>query len=165
VSASSNNPVDEKAAVSISEMARMVGLSRQRFGQLVKAGVFPEPLYDLTTKRPFYDQMMQHSCLEVRRRNCGINGKVVMFYARRSPASPVAKATKSKKAAQPERYGDILDGLKALGLVTAKSAHVVEAVAELFPGGIEDVDAGEVIRAVFMHLRGTNTGEKVGRKP
>jgi predicted DNA-binding transcriptional regulator AlpA len=42
----SNNPEPKKAAISIQEMAAQCGLSRQRFMQLVKAGVFPAPLYD-----------------------------------------------------------------------------------------------------------------------
>jgi len=59
-----------KAAVTVAEMARMVGLSRARFYQLQKAGVFPAPKYDDVKKRPFYDQEAQKACLEVRRRNC-----------------------------------------------------------------------------------------------
>ena len=66
----------------------MCGLSRQRFSQLVKAGVFPEPLRDGATGRPYYDGPGQEACLEVRRRNCGANGRVVLFYARRQP--PIA---------------------------------------------------------------------------
>ena len=41
----------EKQAVSVAEMARMVGLSRGRFYQLV-GNTFPHPQYDLTTRRP-----------------------------------------------------------------------------------------------------------------
>ena len=33
-----------KVAVSVAEMARMVGLSRARFYQLRRAGVFPTPV-------------------------------------------------------------------------------------------------------------------------
>jgi hypothetical protein len=68
-----------KAVVSISEMARMVGLSRSRFHQLIGT-TFPWPLYAVSTKRPFYDEELQKLCLEVRRRNCGIDGKPVLFY-------------------------------------------------------------------------------------
>jgi hypothetical protein len=45
-----------KAAVIVSEMARMVGLSRARFYQLRKAGVFPLPVYDVATRRPVYTE-------------------------------------------------------------------------------------------------------------
>ena len=46
---------ETKAVVSISEMARMVGLSRSRFHQLIGT-TFPWPLYSVSTKRPFYDE-------------------------------------------------------------------------------------------------------------
>src|SRR5208337_2925788 len=107
---SSDNSGEKKAAVSIKEMAALCGLSRQRFMQLVKAGVFPPPLYDVQSKRPFYPEDLQSVCVEIRRRNCGINGKVVMFYARRvtaPPAVPTEPARKPKsKRADAGRYAD-----------------------------------------------------------
>src|SRR3990172_12381757 len=104
-----------KAIVSVAEMARMCSLSRARFYQLVKEGVFPPPLYNIETKRPFFTEDMQEVCLEVRRRNCGINGKPVMFYARRfgSPSMPKPKKTPAEKSHQ---HADLIEGLKALGL-------------------------------------------------
>lgn len=156
----SDNSGENKAAVSIKEMASLCGLSRQRFMQLVKAGIFPTPLYDVGTKRPFYSEDLQAVCLEVRRRNCGINGKVVMFYSRRCTAPtppPTEKAKKPKdKPVKNGRYADILDGLRGLGLVMATAAQVAEAVGELFPQGTAAADPAEVIRAVFLHLRGKN---------
>jgi len=134
--------------------------------QLVKTGVFPAPLYDVTSKRPYYSEELQAQCLEVRKRNIGINGKVVMFYARRP--SSTTNAPKSKKPqskpTDSDRYADIVDGLKALGLVTATTVQVAEAVGQLFPQGTEGVEPGEVIRAVFVHLHGKNSRENVGRK-
>ena len=66
--------VEIKQAVTVSEMARMVGLSRARFYQLI-GSAFPFPVYNVSTKRPFFDESLQTICLEVRRRNCGIDGK------------------------------------------------------------------------------------------
>src|ERR1700751_4531911 len=77
-----------KAAVTVAEMARMVGLSRARFYQLMQAGAFPWPVYAVSTRRPIYVQELQEVCLEVRRRNCGIDGKPVLFYARRLGSAP-----------------------------------------------------------------------------
>ncbi len=76
-----------KAAVSIAEMARMVGLSRARFNQLMGM-TFPWPRFSLSNRRPFYDELLQNLCPEVRRRNCGIDGKPVLFYAKRIGNSP-----------------------------------------------------------------------------
>lgn len=78
---------ETKVAVSVAEMARMVGLSRARFYQLIQAGVFPAPERHAETGRPFYGEEAQRTCLEVRRRNCGVNGKLVLFYSRRLPSS------------------------------------------------------------------------------
>lgn len=53
------NNVQTKAVVTVAEMARMCGLSRARFYQLQNAGVFPTPLYDVSTRRPFYVEEAQ----------------------------------------------------------------------------------------------------------
>ena len=153
-----NIPEPMKAAICIRAMASEVSLSRQRFMQLVKAGVFPAPLYDVTTRRPFYTEELQAQCLEVRKRNVGINGKVVMFYARRPctmTTTPKAKKPPSKAIAS-ERYGEVVDGLKALGLVNVTTKLVAEAVRQIFPQGMSVIDPSEVIRAVFIHLHGKN---------
>lgn len=164
---SSNDPMASKAAICIKDMAALVGLSRQRFMQLVKAGVFPAPLRDETIGRPYYTDEMQAVCLDVRRRNCGINGKVVMFYARRrpSPTPPMRpRSVRPTKKAAGDRHADIVAGLHGLGLVTATDAQVADAVSDLFPQGTDRADPGHVIRAVFLHLRGKNAAEKVGGK-
>jgi hypothetical protein len=169
MTASSNHTEPGKAAVCIKEMAALVGLSRQRFMQLVKAGVFPAPLRDQVSGRPYYSDELQATCLEVRRRNCGINGKVVMFYARRAAGSTTTRQTRTLRPAVPkpaaaDRYTDITEGLHGLGLLTATAAQVADAVTDLFPQGTQDAVPGHVIRAIFLHLRGKNSAEKVGRK-
>src|SRR4051812_5990340 len=85
-----------QTVISVSDMARRVGLSRQRFTQLVSEGVFPSPVYDVQTRRPFYTAELQERCLEVKRRNVGVNGRVVLFYTKRLPAAvPTATRTPS----------------------------------------------------------------------
>jgi hypothetical protein len=148
---------DLRAVVTVSEMARMVGLSRARFYQLQKAGVFPPPVYQ--AGRPVYTAEMQEVCLEVRRKNRGINGQPVLFYTRRRPIAP---SKRQKQADQlPAKNKDIaalLDGLNALGLTTATAAQVLKVTEELFPQGT-GLDQAEVLRAVFLHLKqGGNEG-------
>ncbi len=166
VTTSCNNNGSFKAAICIKECAALVGLSRQRFMQLVKSGVFPAPLYNVQTKRPYYTEEMQIQVLGVRKRNMGINGQVVMFYARRPCTMTLALKTKKPKSKTKEldRYADILAGVRGLGNESATSAQVAEAVGTLFPNGIAGVDQGEVIRRVFLYLQGKNTGLNVGRK-
>jgi hypothetical protein len=150
-----------KMAVTVAEMARMVGLSRARFYQLQKAGVFPPPQMNEAKKRPFYDQEAQKVCLEVRRKNCGVNGQVVLFYARRQVIAPTRNKPKKVKAKQP--HTELVESLKALGLA-ATAAEVGEAVTDLFGGRTDGKDDGEVIRAVFLHLNRRNTSGNVGGK-
>ena len=111
------------------------GCQRARFYQLVGT-TFPWPLYDVATRRPFYDEELQAVCLEVRRRNCGIDGKPVLFYARRPLATPVpVRKPRKAAAANDDRHADLLDGLKGLGLAGVTAAQVAEAVKELYPTG------------------------------
>ena len=77
-----------KAVVSISEMARMVGPDPAVVFTSLIGTTFPWPLYYVSTRRPFYDELLQKSCLEVRRRNCGIDGRPVLFYCRRPINAP-----------------------------------------------------------------------------
>ena len=50
---------DLKAAVSVTEMARMLGMSRSRFYQLIQEGVFLPPIHDVETRRPFFPPKIQ----------------------------------------------------------------------------------------------------------
>ena len=164
---SSNISGTGKAAVCIREMAGMCGFSRQRFMQLVKAGVMPAPLRDEQTGRPFFTEEMQAQCLEIRRRGMGLNGKIIMFYCRRTQTSAAPGRPKVLKAKSPKvgvnQYVEIVDGLHGLGL-TVTGDQVGKTVASLFPQGTSGVDAGSVIRSVFLHLKGKNSAENVGGK-
>jgi hypothetical protein len=83
-----------KTVVTIVEMSRMVGLSNARFRQLI-GSTFPCPLYTETTHRPYYTEDMQLICLEVRRRNLGIDGQPVFFYTPREEKNSNAKGNNS----------------------------------------------------------------------
>lgn len=151
--------VSTRAVVTVSEMARMVGLSRARFYQLVEAGVFPHSVYCVSTRRPMYVEELQKVCLDVRRRNCGINGKPVLFYSRGYRPSIPAKTSKPP-VAKPKptaTHADLIDGLSALGLV-ATPVQVGEAVAALYPAGVNGTDRGQVLRAVFLRLKASEHG-------
>lgn len=145
-----------KFAVSIASMAKMVGLSRARFYQLMESGVFPRPERHAETGRPFYSEEQQKVVLEVRRRNCGINGQAVLFYARRLPTGPTPtkpQRVKPKPMPKVEPHADLLAALQALGLTGVTSLQVTKAVEESFPNGLVGVDEGEVVRAVFLRLK------------
>jgi hypothetical protein len=147
-----------QSTVTVAEMARMLGLSRSRFYQL-KGKAFPAPHYDPKTKRPYYPEDLQRVCLEVRRKNCGIDGKPILFYAKGS--APLVR--KPSPASKPDVPTDLIQGLKALGLNPVTSQVVNAALKELFPKGTSNMDQGEVLRAVFVHLKRQNSADNVGR--
>ena len=154
--------IETKAAVTVAEMARMVRLSRARFYQLQEAGVFPLPVYDVSTRRPIYVEELQEVCLEVRRRNCGINGKPVLFYAHRLGATPgKPKVQKPKVETKGKDVSALVDGLNSLGLTTATGSQIEQVTKHLFPKGTEGIDQGEVLRAVFLHLKRQNSADNV----
>jgi len=140
-----------KAIVTVSEMAKMVGLSRARFYQLVRAGAFPTPVY--RSGRPVYTAEMQEVCLGVRKSHRGVNGEPILFYAKRRPSRPArTPAPRNKDVAA------LVEGLNALGLTTATAAQVVEVTEELFPQGTKGLDQGEVLKRVFLYLKNQNRG-------
>ena len=144
-----------KSVVSVSEMARRCSLSRQRFHQLRKQGFFPQPDYSSDTGRPFYDEEKQAICLDVRKRNYGVNGRAILFYAGRT--STTRPSNRPLKSAPPKRkkspHHEMLESLKALGLLTITTDQVEAAIKAVFPDGTDGRDDGEVIRSVFLYLK------------
>lgn len=146
---------ESRSIVNVSQMARMVGLSRQRFWQLACEGVFLLPVYDIKTKRPLYISEMQEMNLRVRQTNFGLNNRPIMFYARRTTpvssgnAEPSRRRSVSPKLTQ--RHESIIEGLKQLGMSTVTSAQVDAAIKALYPNG-QSGDDGDVLRTIFVHL-------------
>jgi len=150
---------DIKAAVTVAEMSRMVGLSRQRFHQLVGTA-FPYPIYSLETRRPFFNEELQQICLEVRRRNFGVNGKPILFYAKgHQVEQPVETPRPIKRLAKKmpkDDCSEILAAVRGLGLVMVTSDQVSAAMKSAFPNGVDGIDQGQLIRSVFLLLKRNN---------
>jgi len=70
---------DLKTVCSVSELAKKLDLSRARFYQLQKKGVFPVPVYCTRTKRPFYSSALQQKCINIRKTGIGFDGRPVIF--------------------------------------------------------------------------------------
>ena len=141
-----------KAAVTVAEMARMLGMSRSRLYQLIGTA-FPEPSRD-DRGRPYFDEDQQQICLEVRKRNCGVDGRPILFYAPRGSVPTTSRKRKPKTNVAPtSESNEVLDGVKALGLPMATAAQVGAAVKQQFPNGTDGVDLGEVIRKVFLSIK------------
>ena len=145
--------VEVKSAVTVSEMARMVGLSRARFYQLIGTA-FPHPVYNVSTRRPFFDEGLQTISLEVRRRNCGIDGRPVLFYSRRLDL-PLPKKQRTTK------HKNLIVGLAGLGLSGITDQQVEAALVRLYPEGVAGVDEATLLRALFVDLMRQDRGDKV----
>ena len=141
---SSDNHI--KAICTVTELAKKLSLSRARFYQLQKMGVFPGPVYCIRTKRPFYPLELQQKCLAIRKTGIGHNGQFAIFYRMRKD-KPV------KPQSQPNtRYEQFANTLRQFGLKIAVS-EVKNAVNTLYPQGTADNDGGAIIKEVFRYFQ------------
>ena len=138
-----------KAVVSVVEMSSMVGLCKSRFYTLIQTGVFPEAVKHESCKRPVYDLEGQRKCLDIRRTGIGANGQPVLFNRKRKT---MARRDRRSRQQATGEHGELIEAVKSLGLTTTAGA-VEEALGRLFPNGCDDIDQGEVIRRVFLHLQ------------
>lgn len=137
-------------------MARRVGLSRSRFYDLVKAGIFPSPVYCIRTRRPMFLTEQQADCLRVKSSNIGVNGEYVLFYSAREQDAQTRRrprAARNTTAAPTDETADLVAGLRALGMSAVTDAQVAAALRSCFEDGWAGRDEGEVLRAVWQHLR------------
>ena len=140
--------LSDSAAVSISKMAEICLLSRSRFYELMDAGVFPKPVHLPSSKRPLFDRQLIKTCLEIRRTGMGDNGQPVVFNRKRKNG----QSRRPKALDTFNDYTDLLAALKSLGLTTTSQA-VEPCLRELYPEGWAEIDDGEVVRQVFLHLQ------------
>ena len=146
--------VSINSIISVTAMAKKVGLSRARFYQLQKEGFFPAALYCLRTHRPFYNAELQQKCLEVKATGIGaVNHLPILFYAPRNKNNGTTSKPVKKKPAQ-SNYTDFRDTLKQMGIVATVS-EISDALNRLYPGGVdEDADRGVIIRELFKFFKG-----------
>jgi len=143
--------VSINSIISVSAMAKKVGLSRARFYTLQREGFFPAALYCLRNHRPFYNLELQQQCIEVKATGIGVNLLPILFYSPRKN-NTMTKPVK-KKAAQ-KNYTEFRDTLKQMGVV-ATVGEVSDALNKLYPGGVdENVETGEIIRNLFKFFKG-----------
>jgi hypothetical protein len=137
-----------KAVCTVTELAKTLGLSRARFYQLQKSGVFPPPVYGVYTKRPYYHREAQEQCLHIRQTGIGYNGRPIVFNVSR----------KNKSRASPKdsdhRYRVATNTLKEMGLSQVTQGDIKKAVKAVYPEGWPpDLDDGVIIRNLFKYLQ------------
>jgi len=142
-----------RAAVSVSQMALMVGLSRASFYEHVKGGTFLAPVYSLGKRRPIYTAEMQRKNLEVKATQLGVNGEFVLFYERQTRVEVGHPPQRRRSAASGTVASEYLRSLERLGLSELSDAQVEQALASCYPQGSAGVAEGDVLRVIYRFLR------------
>jgi len=138
-----------KPVISVTEMAKNLNLSRARFYQLLEQGIFPQPIYDLRTHRPIYDARLQERCLEIRNSGIGANNQYILFYSPRKKEAHPRISKKRKKTNSIHK--EFAETLNSMGL-SCSVKDVSNAINELYPDGIGEIEHGVVIRDLFRFL-------------
>ena len=133
--------------LSVSEMAQAVSMSRDRFYDFVRAGIFPPPVYDVVTRRPHYLPEQQRVCLTVRATGMAFNGKQIAFNRtkRTRACRRTASGRDSVDALDAQRIARLARQLTRLG-VDANVQAVESAIQHCFPLGSAGVDDAEVVQ-------------------
>jgi hypothetical protein len=137
-----------KQIVSMTEISKMLQLSRARFYQLLDQGFFPKPLYDERSKRPYYDLTLQKKILEARQSGIGVDGSFMLFY---SPRKKETVSNIRKQKIDPV-VKEFVETLQEMGLQTTVK-QVQQGLTEIYPDGAGDQDQGVVIRELFRYLK------------
>jgi len=152
-----------KEIVTVSEMARSVGLSRARFYQLVREGVFPEPSRKAETGRPFFNRQQQEECLLVRKTNRRVE-RMAAASPKRGVVTTRKRATTTRKV-PPTRHDprieELRHGLEQLGLGEIAETRIRSALAEAYPDGHGGVETAELLMTVFRKLRCQNSQDSL----
>ena len=109
-------------------------VSRARFYQLVGT-TFPWPLYDIATRRPFYDEEASANlprCAPPKLWDRRQAADVLRPPTADCDHAKAAQPSRSPKKASDDNYGPLMEGLKSLGLVVGP-AQVEAAIKELLP--------------------------------
>ena len=131
--------------ITVTELCELIGISKNRFYALQRAGIFPAPLRSPLNNRPVYDSALVEQCLGTVRNRIGANGAPYVPNRKKASPSPVPR----RKAAG--LHQGLIEALASLGL-TATPAQVDEAMGHLPEGGA-GMEEPELIRQVFLQLR------------
>lgn len=129
----------------LQELCEMLGISRSRYQQLQRRGIFPCP-QRTSSNRPVFDQTLVQQCLEVVRTRVGINGEPVLFNRKTAQEPSKKRATPAKNT-----HDDMVTALGSLGLSVTKD-QVCTAINEL-PNKGQDMDSVALIKQLFLHLK------------
>ena len=142
----------------ITDMAKKVGLSRIRFYQLRKEGVFPEPDYSSSTNRSFYTLKTQQRCLEIRKTGIGLNGKRIYFNTPRQNKTKKSRTSRNRQNTRYEKLAAILRQWRW----DVTSIDVETVVNDIYPEGLQQhPDDGRVLRDVIDYYKKKDQKQKI----
>ena len=140
-----------KAAITVSRMCSLLGMSRSQFYWHIKKGTFHEPLR-LSNGRPYFNASQVEDNVKAKELGIGVNGEYVLFYQRDNEPQPsVSKPIEKPKPKQD--LTELLDGLSSLGLSGLTTTAVAAAVDQCYPQGTDGHDENDILRTVFRHLK------------
>lgn len=138
-----------KVVCSITDMSSVLQLSRARFYQLLNSGHLPLPIYDINTKRPYYDLELQEKCLRVKATGIGVNGQYILFYNSRQKLQEGSGKPFKKKM---PKHQELIETLSVMGLEVS-GEQVEQAIRQLYPQGINGLDEGLVVREIYRFFK------------
>ena len=137
---------DFKEICSVKQLASKLGMSKARFYQHLKEGIFPPPVYCIRKKRPLYPENLQQQCMDIRRTGIGYNGVPVIFYTTRKN-----ETCKSQKQSNHE-YKELVEVLKSMSIkVTSKEIKTALGVLGI-PNVTQGTISDEIITKLFNHF-------------
>ena len=148
-----------KSICSVIEMATALQLSWTRLYQLITAGVFPTPVYDIRTRRPYYTVELQKICQKVRQTNIGHNGLPALFYSlRRNLTESAPKilnlSNKRKETPSDPIFRELAESLQRMGIREATEELVNESFKKLHPNQTQEgIDTGLLLRGLFRYFK------------
>lgn len=147
---------NRRSAYSVAETARLCGISRSRFYELIEAGVMPMPVYCVRSRRPLFTQELAAQCVEIRESNLALDGRYVVFYERRNPpASTTNPAPASQRRRTPSidpLAQEMIESLRSMGITESETA-MAEAIRECCPNGVTEERFEQDLLLIFGDLR------------
>ena len=131
--------------ITVTELCELIGLSKNRFYALQKAGIFPAAIRSPLNNRPVFDSTLIEQCLGIVRNRIGANG--APYVPNRKKTTP----SQEPRRKNPGLHQGLIEALASLGL-SATPAQVDEAMGQLPEGGA-GMEEPELIRQVFLQLR------------
>lgn len=129
--------------LTFSEMSEILGISKTRLYDLIRDGIFPEPMRNPANNRPYFSQQLTEACRQVVKTRVGMNGQ---------PYTPNRKQKMGKATAtHAGRHESLIVSLSGLG-ITATPKMVDEAIKRL-PDTAKGMEEGDLVKQIFLLLR------------